>query len=44
MKSDREQLLGDGLAMKQEAEAIGACHPGQSEDILRDNSPTRSAA
>jgi len=37
VKSDLEQLLGDGITMKQSAESITAFHPGQSADIFRDN-------
>jgi phenylalanyl-tRNA synthetase beta chain len=37
VKSDLEQLLGDGITMKQSAKTIGAFHPGQSADIFRDN-------
>ena len=37
VKSDLEQLLGDGITMKQSAETISAFHPGQSADIFRDN-------
>jgi phenylalanyl-tRNA synthetase beta chain len=37
VKSDLEQLLGDGITMKQSAKTIDAFHPGQSADIFRDN-------
>ena len=37
VKSDLEQLLGDGITMKQSADTISAFHPGQSADIFRDN-------
>ena len=37
VKSDLEQLLGDGITMKQSEETIGTFHPGQSADIFRDN-------
>jgi phenylalanyl-tRNA synthetase beta chain len=37
VKSDLEQLLGDGITMKQSEETISAFHPGQSADIFRDN-------
>lgn len=37
VKSDLEQLLGDGITMKKSEETICAFHPGQSADIFRDN-------